>query len=156
MQPETVAKLVTHPRIIAIKEAFTGNSRMEKLLALRSEQFSVLSGDDETACQAQLLGADGVISVVSNLVPATFRALCKLSRKGNKVEALALDGELHPLYDIAGCEPNPIPAKAVLAAMSVCKETLRSPLTPLSSTHRPACQAAAELAQLLEKRFLSA
>ena len=68
--PETVAELCGHPRIIGIKEARAEAERMDALLRLKSEDFAVLSGDDPTACRAMLAGADGVISVASNVLPA--------------------------------------------------------------------------------------
>src|SRR5699024_4754180 len=73
--PETVAPLAADARIVGIKEAVPEASRMQALLALRRDGFAVLSGDDPTACRALQAGADGVVSVASNVLPATFRRL---------------------------------------------------------------------------------
>ena len=73
--PETVAELVAHPRIVGIKEASSEPARLSALLALRRDDFVILSGDDGTACRAMLAGADGLISVGSNALPAAFRRL---------------------------------------------------------------------------------
>jgi 4-hydroxy-tetrahydrodipicolinate synthase len=154
--PETVAQLVAHPAIVGIKEARPEPERMQALLALRSPQFAVLSGDDPTACRALLAGADGVISVASNVVPAAFRRLVDLARAGRGTEAAALDAELQPLYALLGAEPNPIPVKALLAALGLCEDVLRLPLLPLSLPHRPALASSARLAQELEARLLRA
>ena len=84
--PETVAELYQHPRIIGIKEARSEPERMDALLAFKGESFSVLSGDDPTACRAMLAGADGVISVASNVLPRSFRRLCDLARGGHAAD----------------------------------------------------------------------
>lgn len=135
--PETVAALAPHPRIVGIKEAVADPARMAALLALRAPGFSVFSGDDGSACEALLAGADGVISVVSNVVPGAFRRLCDLARAGDADAARALDARLSPLYAAMGWEPNPIPVKAVLSALGLCEDSLRLPLLPLSSRFRP-------------------
>ena len=150
MLPETVAALAGHPAIIGIKEAVSAPERMAALLALRGEGFVVLSGDDPTAARAMLAGADGVISVVSNLVPATFRRLCALATGGEEARARELDAQLEALYAFAGIEPNPIPVKAVLARMGI-GHGLRLPLTSLSATHAAEADRALELAQALER-----
>ncbi|MFZ5656150.1 MAG: 4-hydroxy-tetrahydrodipicolinate synthase [Pseudomonadota bacterium] len=133
MLPETVAALSGHPRIVAIKEARPEPERMTALLALRADDFAVLSGDDPTACRAMLQGADGVISVASNVVPGAFRRLCDLARSRD-AQAEAWDARLRELYDFLGVEPNPIPVKALLARMGI-GEGLRLPLLPLSAAH---------------------
>jgi 4-hydroxy-tetrahydrodipicolinate synthase len=132
--PETAAGLAGHPRIIAIKEARSEPERMDALLALRDDGFSVLSGDDPTAARAMLAGADGVISVVSNVVPTAFRRLCDLARAGRREEAMALDERLRAVHDFAGVEPNPIPVKALLARLGY-GHGLRLPLTSLEPAH---------------------
>ena len=138
--PATVAELATHPRIIAIKEARAESGRMIELLALRSPGFAILSGDDPTAARAMLAGADGVISVASNAMPAAMRRLCDLARGGRRAEAEALDAELQPIFDFMGVEPNPIPVKAILARQGI-GHGLRLPLTGLSPAHADAADA---------------
>jgi 4-hydroxy-tetrahydrodipicolinate synthase len=132
--PETVAELVAHPRIVAIKEARAEPERMTALLALRSPEFAILSGDDPTAARAMLAGADGLISVASNVLPASMRRLCDLARGGRRAAAAALDAALQPVFDFLGVEPNPIPVKAVLARQGI-GHGLRLPLTTLSAAH---------------------
>ncbi|RDZ28869.1 4-hydroxy-tetrahydrodipicolinate synthase [Lysobacter silvisoli] len=147
--PETVAQLAGHPRIVGIKEARSEAERMTALLALRDDGFAVLSGDDPTACRAMLAGADGVVSVASNVVPAAFARLAELARGGRRDEAQAWDAQLAPLYDFLGVESNPIPVKAVLALQGV-GHGLRLPLTPLSAQHRNAAASAHALSRQLE------
>jgi len=134
--PETVEQLASHQRIVGIKEARAEPERMAALLGLCGPGFSVLSGDDPTACRAMLAGADGCISVASNVVPRSFRALCDLARRGETEAAGRLDRELSALYAFLGIEPNPIPAKALLAALGQCEDVLRLPLLPLSAAAR--------------------
>lgn len=134
--PATVAQLAAHPRIVAIKEAVADAQRMQDLLALRSFSFQVLSGDDGSACRALLAGADGVISVANNLVPAQFRALCDAARGGHRDRAEALDAQLQPLFDALGLESNPIPLKWGLSTQGLGSAQPRLPLVELSVSHR--------------------
>lgn len=134
LQPETAAELSGHPLIVGIKEACNEPERMQALLALRSADFAVLTGDDPTAVRALLAGADGVISVASNAVPAAFRRLCDLGASGQAEMAMSLDARLQPLFDFLNVEPNPIAIKALLAAVGVGPH-LRLPLQPLSAAH---------------------
>lgn len=133
--PETVARLCTHPRILGIKEARNEPERMQALLALRSPSFAVLSGDDPTCTRALLAGADGVVSVASNVVPKAFAWLCAQARAGNRDAVASLDAQLAALYRFLGAEPNPIPVKALLAAQGI-GHGLRLPLTELTAENR--------------------
>lgn len=148
--PSTVAALTPHPRIVAIKEARAEPERMAELLALRSPAFAILSGDDPTAARAMLAGADGVISVASNVLPAAMRRLCDLARGGRRAEAEALDAELQPIFDFMGIEPNPIPVKAILARQGT-GHGLRLPLTTLSDAHAAAADATAARIAAIER-----
>lgn len=139
--PATVARLAAHPRIIGIKEARAETERMEALLPLRSDGFSVLSGDDPTCGRAMLAGADGVISVASNVVPAAMRRLCDLAHAGRADAVAALEARLAPLFAFLAIESNPIPLKALLARKGLGSEFPRLPLTPLLADHRPALDA---------------
>lgn len=138
--PSTVARLARHPRIIGIKEARAEVERMEALLPLRNEGFSVLSGDDPTCGRAMLAGADGVISVASNVVPAAMRRLCDLARAGRAESVAVLEAQLAPLFAFLGGEPNPIPLKALLAGKGLGSEHPRLPLTALTAESRPAME----------------
>jgi 4-hydroxy-tetrahydrodipicolinate synthase len=146
--PETVAQLVDHPGIIGIKEAVSEPARMSALLALRSDRFAVFSGDDGTASRALLAGADGLVSVGSNVLPAAFRRLCDLARQGHAAAATAWDAELAEFHAFLGIEPNPIPVKALLRRLGF-GHGLRLPLLALSARHAGlADRLAIRLAQL--------
>jgi 4-hydroxy-tetrahydrodipicolinate synthase len=148
--PETVAELHTHERIVGIKEARSEPERMAALLAFKGSGFSVLSGDDPTACRAMLAGADGVISVASNVLPGAFRRLCDLARAGQGSEATAWDARMVGIYEFLGCEPNPIPVKALLARQGL-GHGLRLPLLPLSPAYQSSVPAIAAAIDALEK-----
>jgi 4-hydroxy-tetrahydrodipicolinate synthase len=105
--PETVAKLVAHDRIVGIKEARTEVDRMTALLELRDPGFVVLSGDDPTAARAMLSGADGVVSVASNVLPRSMRWLCELAIDGRSADAAAWDARLQD-----ASASNPIPFRS--------------------------------------------
>ncbi len=143
--PETVARLVAHDNIVGIKEAVPDPLRMQALLALKQDGFSVLSGDDPTAARAMLAGADGVISVAANVAPRAFADMCAASLAGNLASSGELDRRLQPLYDALGCEPNPIPLKWCLAQLGFGEAHLRLPLLPLSAHHHATARSALSL-----------
>jgi len=138
--PATVARLAGHPGIVGLKEAVDDAARWAELSSLASSQFSLLSGDDPTFVNALRAGASGVISVASNLVPASFAAICADASAARWPEAKERDRRLVPLYDFLSIAPNPIPLKAVLAAQGL-GVGLRLPLLPLAveqADHLPA------------------
>lgn len=149
MLPDTVAQLAGHSRIIGIKEAVSDPERMRALLEFRAPDFAVLSGDDPTACRAMLAGADGIISVASNVLPKSFRRLGELARAGKRDEAEAWDARMAQVYDFLGVESNPIPVKALLARQGI-GYGLRLPLLPLSAIHHDAAAAIAVAVRELE------
>ncbi len=151
--PATCADLLAVPGIVGLKEAVADPARLCELLALRRDGFALLSGDDPTACAAMLAGADGVVSVASNAAPRALARLCQLSLAGRRDEAAALDRELQDLFAFLGCEPNPIPVKALMARMGMLTDRLRLPLLPLSDSRRADCDRAAAAVAVLEARL---
>jgi 4-hydroxy-tetrahydrodipicolinate synthase len=102
--PETVAELATHERIVGIKEAVSDPERVSALLALRSPGFRVLGGDDGSAARSLLAGAEGLVSVGSNVAPSAYRTLCDLARGGDPQAAGQWDDRLQPLHEFCGVE----------------------------------------------------
>ena len=149
--PETVAQLVSHPGIVGIKEARPEPERMAALLALRSEGFAILSGDDPTASRAMLAGADGLVSVGSNALPNAFRKLCELARGGDADAAASQDARMQAFHAFFGIESNPIPVKALLQRLGY-GAGLRLPLTPLSDAHAAEADRLAAAATALEQQ----
>jgi len=132
LQPETVAALVDHPAIVGLKEARGDSGRWEALAPLASASFALLSGDDPSFVMAMRHAAVGVVSVASNLVPASFARITAAAGSGRFAEAEARDAALAPLYDFLGAAPNPIPLKAILKAQGLGTD-LRLPLLPLEA-----------------------
>jgi 4-hydroxy-tetrahydrodipicolinate synthase len=133
--PETVAKLASHERIVGIKEARGDAERVAALVALKNPHFSILSGDDPTCARAMLAGAQGVISVATNVAPAALRAVCDAALAGHSAQTQSADAALADLYALLGVEPNPIPLKWCLHELGLGAAEPRLPLLPLSAAH---------------------
>jgi 4-hydroxy-tetrahydrodipicolinate synthase len=151
MQPDTVAELAGHQAIIGIKEAVADEARVQALLALARPGFSILSGDDGSAARSMLAGADGLVSVASNVAPYSFRRLCDLARAGDAAGCQALGQRLRALVDFCGVESNPIAVKALMARRGFGHpDGIRLPLLPLSARHAAAADAIAASIEPLE------
>ncbi|QIO87789.1 4-hydroxy-tetrahydrodipicolinate synthase [Stenotrophomonas rhizophila] len=137
MLPETVAELARHPNIVGIKEAVGDTGRVNALLALRSPDFAILSGDDGTAARSILSGVDGLISVGSNVLPGAYRRMCDLAAAGEREATESWDARLEPFHEFCGVESNPIPVKDLLRRIGI-GDGLRLPLLPLSEAHHAA------------------
>lgn len=129
--PETVQALRDHPAILGIKEAVATDERIHALAELARADFVYLSGDDGTAGKAMLAGAAGTVSVVANLVPQAFRALCDAATSGDRAATAHAHGRLDPLVQALNCAPNPIAVKAMLPALGLGSAQLRLPLVEL-------------------------
>ena len=128
--PATVATLAGHHGIVGVKESVADAERLALLRTLRGDSFALLSGDDPSFAETVLSGADGVISVGSNVAPAAFCRLFELAASGQVDAARTLDAAMQALYRFLSVEPNPIPVKALLAAQGY-GHGLRLPLLPL-------------------------
>jgi 4-hydroxy-tetrahydrodipicolinate synthase len=117
---------------------------------MASPGFALLSGDDPTFVRAMMGGANGVISVASNAVPASFSRICRYLAEGNFAAAEAMDSKLRNLYDFLGVEPNPIPVKALMKLLGF-GHGLRMPLLPLSQVYETQAIAMAELCKTMEQ-----
>lgn len=132
MQPDTVARLATNPRIFGIKEA-TGN--LERLRQIRSrvpEDFRLYSGDDFTAREFIELGGHGVVTVTGNTAPKLMAEMCRAQLDGDTARAKQLDARLQPLNTALFLESNPIPVKWAMAEMGLISGGIRLPLTPFA------------------------
>lgn len=140
--PATVARLAELPGVVGIKEAVGDVSRVRELISASGAGFTVLSGDDATACEAVLAGASGVISVTANVVPAAMAAVMAAAGQGDRAQAERLDGPLSALHRELAAESNPIPVKWALAEMKMINSGIRLPLTWLSEAAQPRVRAA--------------
>ena len=130
--PQTVARLREHPAIIGIKEARSDRERISALAELVRPDFVYLSGDDGSAGEAMLAGAAGTISVVANLVPQAFRALCDAATSGDRAAVERCHAALEPLVQALNCAPNPIAVKAGLPVLGLGLAMPRLPLVELN------------------------
>ena len=120
------------PNIIGIKEASGKPEQIQALLDGRPEGFRVLSGNDSDTFDMMRQGADGVISVASNVFPSAMVDLVRALQRGDTEDAAKMDAALQPLFKALFVEPNPIPAKAAMARLGLMENSLRLPLVPAS------------------------
>lgn len=129
--PETLSVLADHENIVAVKEACGNISQIAKAAALCRDRIDIYSGNDDQIVPILSLGGKGVISVLSNIMPAETVQICDLCFRGEMERAAAMQLDLLPLIESLFCEVNPIPVKAACAAMGFCENYLRLPLTPM-------------------------
>ena len=118
------------PNIVAVKEASGKLEQVRSILARRPDGFSVLSGNDDDTLTLMKDGADGVVSVASNVCPREMAAFTHSALEEDWPAAEALDAKLHPLFEALFVEPNPIPGKAAMAQLGLMENSLRLPLVP--------------------------
>lgn len=135
IEPATYLALAEHPKISAIKEASGNFSKIAETIALVGDRLDVYSGNDDQVVPMLALGGKGVISVLSNLLPAQTSRMCKLFFEGKTEESAKMQLAYMPLIQSLFCEVNPIPVKAAMAAMGYCENFLRLPLTPMEEAH---------------------
>ena len=128
--------------IVGTKEASGDLQQIMAILRDRPPHFRVLSGDDAVTLPLIALGADGVVSVVSNEAPDLMARLTELALRGEWAAARALHYRLLPLMEANFIESNPGPAKAALAALGLLEEHYRLPLVPVQEQTRARLRAA--------------
>lgn len=131
LQPKTCAVLAEHPRIAAIKEASGDLSQIAELARLVEGKMDIYSGNDDQIVPILSLGGKGVISVLSNLLPAETQAICERFLAGDVAGSRQLQLQYLPLIHALFSEVNPIPVKAAVAHMGFGENYLRLPLTPM-------------------------
>ena len=136
MKTETTLRLAEIPNITAVKEASGYIAQIIDIKRQAPEGFTVLSGNDDQTLPLMACGADGVISVASNMAPKQMKALTRAVAASDLKEAIRLNNSLMPLYHACFVESNPIPAKAALSLMGLCRDEMRLPLLPASEGTR--------------------
>lgn len=131
IEPSTYAALAEHPMIGGIKEANGNISKIVETVALVGDKIAIYSGNDDQITPILSMGGQGVISVLSNVLPAKTVELCDKFFAGDIAASAKLQCELLPLTNALFSEVNPIPVKAAMHAMGFCKDYLRLPLTPM-------------------------
>ena len=117
--------------LTAVKEASGDLEQMKDVIAKKSDNFSVLSGDDGVTLDLIKAGGNGVISVAANVIPDRMAKMVKTALDGNIEESEKLDAELQPFFDVEFIETNPIPIKYMLSLKGMCKEIYRLPMCEL-------------------------
>ncbi len=139
---DTVKRLADAcPTIVGIKEAGGNADRVSQLRAAMGEGFTILSGDDSLTLPFMAVGAHGVISVASNVIPREVSQMVKAFSAGKPDAALKLHAKLYPIFKDLFIETNPVPVKAALAMLGLCEEEYRLPLVPMSSKNRDVLKA---------------
>jgi 4-hydroxy-tetrahydrodipicolinate synthase len=128
IEPATVKRLAGVENIIGIKEASGSIGQMAAILNIVPDDFVVLSGDDAITLPLVALGGRGVISVVSNEIPAEMVQLVRLALQGNISGAREIHRRFHALMEVNFVESNPIPVKAAMAEMGLLEPVWRLPL----------------------------
>lgn len=136
MKTETTLRLAEIPNITAVKEASGDLAQIIDIKRQAPEGFSVLSGNDDQTLPLMACGADGVISVASNVAPEQMKALTRAVAASDLKEAIRLNNSLMPLYHACFVESNPIPVKAALSLMGLCRDEMRLPLLPATGGAR--------------------
>ena len=128
IEPATVVRLAAIRNIVGIKEASGSIAQMAAILNAVPEDFVVLSGDDAITLPLVALGGRGVISVVSNEIPAEMSEMVRLALRGNIWGAREIHRRFHPLMEVNFVESNPGPVKTAMAEMGLLEPVWRLPL----------------------------
>ena len=136
IQPSTYLKLAEHPKIQAIKEANGNISSIVETLSLVKGKLDLYSGNDDQIVPIMAMGGLGCISVLSNVLPKETCEIAKRFFSGDLEGAAELQMRYLPLINALFCEVNPIPVKAAMAAMGLCEDVLRLPMTPMEPANR--------------------
>ena len=130
MKAETSLRIAREVKgVIGIKEASGDFQQVKQIIDGSEEDFLVLSGDDDMTFELIRAGADGVISVASNVLPKEVGRMCGLALNGEFEEAGLLNEKLMPLFKACFVESNPIPGKEALHQLGLCTNAVRLPLS---------------------------
>ncbi|MBQ8342552.1 MAG: 4-hydroxy-tetrahydrodipicolinate synthase [Clostridia bacterium] len=136
IQPATMAKIAEIPNIAGIKDAGGNMSKTMETLRLVRDKCDVYSGEDALNLPILACGGVGVISVLSNVVPAKVKEMCQLVFDGKMAEAIALSDKLLPLANACFVEVNPIPVKEAMNLLGFNAGVPRAPLTKIEDSNR--------------------
>lgn len=152
VEPTTLARLASIDNIMGVKEASGNIAQMAQVMQQVPERFLVLSGDDAITIPLMALGGKGIISVVSNEIPAEMTQLAQACLEGNFAAAREIQRRFLPLMDINFIESNPIPVKAAMHRMGLLEAVWRLPLCPPKAENLARIEKVLESAGLLAER----
>ncbi|MDR3244073.1 MAG: 4-hydroxy-tetrahydrodipicolinate synthase [Elusimicrobiota bacterium] len=136
IEPETMARLVKDCRnIVGVKEASGSLDQMSRIKSL-SPNIELISGDDALTLPLLSIGGTGIISVLSNIVPADIAALVKSFNSSNIKEAQKIHYKLLPLIKAMFIETNPIPIKTAASMLGICGGDFRLPMCAISDANK--------------------
>ena len=156
VEPGTLKRLAEIENIVGVKEASGNISQMASVVHQVPDSFNVLSGDDSITIPLIALGGRGVISVVSNEIPAEMTRLTQLAMAGDLAGARALQRTWLPLMEVNFVESNPIPVKAAMAMMGLCEPVWRLPMTAPSAQNQGKIEAVLKSVGLTSSRSMHA
>ncbi len=133
---EAYSLLCTIPNLCGVKEASANVGYAERIAVSFGEKLGIYSGCDELTAPIYAVGGCGVVSVLSNVMPAAMVRLCDLCQKGRLQDAAALQQELYPMIRALFSEVSPIPVKTALSLMGMCSDEMRLPLCPMGQEAR--------------------
>jgi 4-hydroxy-tetrahydrodipicolinate synthase len=142
MLNDTVLRLAQVDGIVGLKDATGDIGRAAWLIKQAPKEFSLYSGDDNTAVALMLLGGRGNVSVTANVAPRAMHELCMAAIEGQARRAAEIHLRLLPLHRDLFCEPSPAPTKWAMSQLGLCGASVRSPILPLT----PAGQAVVDQA----------
>ncbi len=133
LEPPTVARLSSHERIVALKEANPSMSQILEDFRLFGDTLDIYSGNDDLLYPFLTLGSQGIISVASNLIPRAMSEIIETFDEGSWNASLKLSQHFAPLIKLLFAQVSPIPIKAAMAHLGLLENELRLPLLPLSN-----------------------
>ena len=136
VETPTLKRLAELPNIVGVKEASGNISQMADVVHNMPESFDMLSGDDSITIPLISLGGRGVISVVSNEIPAEMTQLARLANQGDYAGARAIQRRFLPLMQVNFVEANPGPAKWAMHKMGLLEPAFRLPMVPPSAASK--------------------
>ena len=131
---ETIARLAKNANILGVKEAGGSVERVSEISALCD--IPIMCGDDSLTVPMMSVGARGVISVASNIIPAELKTMVDVCAKGDFAAALKLHRRYYRLFKDLFIESNPIPIKAAMAMLGMIREEYRLPLCEMAPANR--------------------
>jgi 4-hydroxy-tetrahydrodipicolinate synthase len=136
LTPAALQLLWQNPQVVAVKESSGNVAQISEVSRTLPKGKTLLSGDDNLALASIAVGAEGLVSVLGNLVPRETKQLVDAARAGRRDDAVAINNRLLPLIDALFVESNPIPLKAGLKMLGLGEDHVRLPLTPATEATR--------------------
>jgi len=151
VEPATLGRLSRIDNIVGVKEASGNISQMANIFNEVPSRFTVLSGDDAVTIPLTALGGRGIISVVSNEIPAEMTQLAHAALDGDFDAARGIQARYLPLMNVNFVESNPIPVKAAMGMMGLLDPVYRLPMCPPAPASQAKIEKVLEAVGLLER-----